>query len=218
MSKIDDDNSSIASSTGGDSVGSTATQKRKPQKKHYPFGTPSHKFHPYSEYQHLRREDFVLFHALSTATGEINPEIRTGEEEPKKPPPKKKPSPIELDEDILKDIPNVPEGVEPCKRVDCKAVVKSILESQSKNREERDDLMLDIEHLMTELQNTERENSAMEEKLHFNTRLTTQFEATLQHLNMQIDRLENRKVELQHEKEELGNKVTYQTKSIQRYQ
>lgn len=183
--------------------------KRIPQKKHFPFGTPTNKFHPFSEFQHLKPEDVLLYKALSANEGEFKAEIFTGDEITSKTSPKKKKvAPIKIDTDILKDIPNVPAGVEPCKRIDCKNVIKNILESQSRNSIERDELMLDIENHLAEYQSSERENAAMENKLDHANRLTSQLEATLQHLNAQIDRLEGKKIELQQEKEELGNKVS----------
>lgn len=184
-------------------MASLESGKRQAKKKHYPFGTPSHVYHAYSEFNHLKPDDYLLFHALSTAEN-INPEIRTGNEERNRPVPTKK----EIEE-IMKDIPAPPEGVEPCKRLECKLVIKNIITCQSLNRIERDELLLDIDQVQAENLKADRDLLALESKLNIVTRQNDQLEATLEHLLAQIEKLENKKIELQQEREEKSNRVRY---------
>lgn len=180
--------------------------KRVAKKVHYPFGTPSHQYHAYSTYIHVKKEDYLLFHALSTSQN-ITPEIVSGEEEKivtKNPRENVK---IEVNAEALKDLPSAAEGVEPCKRLDCKTVVRMILESQSRSRIERDDISADIDTALRKTQELEQENVNLEGKVSLTNRVNEQLEATLSHLSANIVKLEASKLELQHEREEFTNKM-----------
>eukprot|EP01031_Cornospumella_fuschlensis_P051617 gene51617-63108_t len=75
-----------------------SSTKKVAKKKHYPFGTPSHLHHPYSQYAHISVTDRSFALDLATAT-DIKPEVV--EEKPKKKrnlPIKKKPKDVEDDQ------------------------------------------------------------------------------------------------------------------------
>ena len=189
-----------------DNSQSSPNGKRIPQKKHYPFGTPSHKV-PFSQYNHLKSTDILLFHELSQSEN-IKAEIRSGNEEREKEM-KIKRGPVKVDDDFLKYAqPTKPEdGTELCKRIDCRNLLRKILDSMSTLQVERDNIHIEIELLGNEFAVSEQENMQCEEKLKMITRENDQLEATLEHLNGQLNKLENKKIELQQERDEFGNKV-----------
>lgn len=195
----DDENETSSQTTGG------TFKKKVPKKKHYPFGTPSHKHQPYSLFNHLRKEDVLLFHELSMSA-EIQAEIRTGEEEKERL--KKVHSVKKVDDDFLKYAqPTKEEGSDQCKRIDCRNVLRKIMESMSTLQQERDAIHDDLEHLDNEAQMADQENSQLEDRLRMTTRENDQLEATLEHLSTQIAKLESKKLDLQQEREEFGNKM-----------
>lgn len=202
------DPASAGGSDDGSAAGNSPNLKKKiPQKKHYPFGTPSHKTTPFSQYNHLNVSDYLLFHELSSSGPPIEAEIRTGAEEKKKT--RGKTSEKKINDDFLKyaETEKKSDGVEPCKRIDCRMVQRKIIESLNTLQMERDDIGVEIDQLAEEAVAAERENAVFEEKFKIISRENDQLEATLQHLNAKLKKLEGKKFELQQEREEFGNRM-----------
>jgi hypothetical protein len=200
----DDEGTVEASTNGGGSPG-----KRKPQKKHYPFGTPSHKV-PYSQYNHLKSTDILLFQEISQSDTGIKAEIRSGDEDlTRGGKDRVKRLPVKVDDDFLKYAqPTKPEeGQELCKRIDCRNLLRKILESVSTLQMERDNIGVEIELSGNEYAASEQEALQLDEKLKIINRENDQLEATLEHLNAQVAKLETKKLELQQERDEFGNKM-----------
>jgi cell division protein FtsB len=204
----DEQSSSVENSVGGGSP----SGKRKPKKKHYPFGTPSHKV-PFSQYNHLKSTDILFFQEISQSEG-IQAEIRSGDEDLTRISGKggkggRQRMPVKVDDDFLKyaQPTKQEDGVELCKRIDCRSLLRKILESMSTFQLERENIGIEIELSGNECGLAEQEAMQLEEKLKMISRENDQLEATLEHLNSQVAKLEAKKTDLQQERDEFGNKV-----------
>eukprot|EP00597_Dinobryon_sp_UTEXLB2267_P014618 CAMPEP_0170123464 /NCGR_PEP_ID=MMETSP0020_2-20130122/17500_1 /TAXON_ID=98059 /ORGANISM="Dinobryon sp., Strain UTEXLB2267" /LENGTH=630 /DNA_ID=CAMNT_0010355017 /DNA_START=34 /DNA_END=1926 /DNA_ORIENTATION=+ len=182
---------------------SSSSVKKVPKKKHYPFGTPSHAHHAFSDFSHLRDTDksFVMQLAASSV---IEPEI-VEEVQPKryrKPPPK---APLNVEEDD-DDIPDT-EGSAPCTRPACQGVIKSIIELQYKNHIEKLEIEDEYHRLLEELMQSEQQVLAAEHKLEKLNEVGNQLELKLGQLMQNVETLEKNKENLQNERSDINNKI-----------
>lgn len=182
----------------------------------YPFGSPSHKRHAFSDFSHLTGQTQQFAIDLATATG-IEPDIRESTEikkEPEyKPPPpsaasKKKKIKVQINPDLLQDPLFQNDGGEACSKKACQEVIKNILESQSRNKIEREEIIEEFDRLNADLQQNEQVNEALESRLNELQRDGSQLEYTLAHLNSVLNKLEKIKSELLGEKDSFNGRVS----------
>ena len=119
------------------------SKKKSPEKPHFAFGSiPNTRPPPYSDLAHLSNEQDQRF-VMALASIQI----------PEKPivirPPREQSEPVIPASEILKDLPQAEEGVKPCARIDCKEIIRKILNSTKRNRDERDDINYDMQVLQT---------------------------------------------------------------------
>lgn len=183
---------------------SSSSVKKIPKKKHYPFGTPSHAHHAFSDYSHLRDTDKTFVMQLASSSV-IEPEI-IEEVQPKryrKPPPKAPLINVEEEDD---DIPDT-EGSAPCTRPACQIVVKSINELQYKNHIEKLEIEDEYHRLLEELVQSEQQVLAAEHKLEKLNEVGNQLELKLGQLMQNVETLEKNKENLQNERSDINNKI-----------
>lgn len=183
--------------------------KKSPQTKHYPFGTSTS--FSYSKFSHLSGDVYDFATSLAGTASDIKPEI--GQKTIVKTPTKKKSSstaPAKKDDesDFLKTLGATEEGVKPCDRKDCKEVIKKIIERQSKNKYERDDMEADTDKCLADIEYYETQNSNIEERVKSLVRQENQLQQTVDHLAIELEKLEKSKNEIQSERDGYVNKVS----------
>ena len=172
-------------------------------RKTYPFGTPQHGKHPYSEFAHLSvsNKAFALQIASSGEDQQFfMPPILKETNKPTTSPSIKKL--------FVPDMPQAEEGVKPCMRPECKEVMRAILESQERNRREREGILEESKALVAEIQQTEQLILLAESEGKVCLAEGAQIEKSLAQLEGIKDELERQKHEQAKERDELNNKVS----------
>ncbi len=204
----------------------TDSQKKVAKKKHYPFGTPSHLHPPFSEFAHLPAATRNFAIALATAT-DVKPEVI---EEPPSPSQQRRrlPSPQkkkkkksknkdgaeddeedeEDDEEEEDDILSSASGLQPCTKIPCQMVIRSIADLQYKNQIERLDIEDEFDRLTVELRQTEQEIAQSESRLDKLTDIGNQLEIKLNQIMSKVESLEKNKENLQTERTDINTKVS----------
>eukprot|EP01038_Epipyxis_sp_PR26KG_P006577 gene6577-9043_t len=184
--------------------------KKKPKKKYYPFGTPSHSRHPFSAFAHLSVDNINFAVDLASATG-IEPEIvsedtHTEKKIIRKSTNKNAAKSSHSVEDTLNDIPNT-EGLEPCARPACLQILKLIVDTQLSNLIEKDEIEEEYERLEEELRATEADVLISETKLQKLNELGNQLETKLNQLMVKVEGLDKTKDFLNGERSDINNKI-----------
>jgi hypothetical protein len=200
--------------------------KRVAKKKHYPFGTPAHTHHPFSEFSHLpvATRGFAL--DLATAT-DIKPEVI--EEEPLK---QTRRRPITSpkkggakssghsnhghgahgeDESVGSEgsmSKTEASDLQPCTKIPCQMVIRAIGDMEYKNELEKYDLEDEMERLATDLKYFEQEVHTSEQKLDKMNDFGNQLEIKLNQIMNRVEHLEKTKESLQQERTDINSKVT----------
>jgi len=99
------------------------------------------------------------------------------------------------------------EGIEPCTRKECVTIVRKILETQGRNKAERNDILATEDMLTHEIQSAEQDSTMLEEELAVANNESKRLEMTLSHLKEQLSKLTKTCKDLQHERDEFSNKV-----------
>lgn len=211
MAKLQEEYPEMAETTeqGGDMDGDKDSPTgRVSKKKHYPFGTPSHERHPFSTFAHLKGQTQDFARQIATATG-IEPEIVEDKPRRVRKAPKKLPNEAaDLEQHAeLEEIPDA-EGVEPCTRPACLAVLKSLAEITAKNLVDRMDLEDECERLQEENLQLEEDVRAQEGKLEKLNDIGILLESNLERLISRVEQLESTKENLHLERNEANNKVS----------
>ncbi len=199
----------------------TDSQKKAAKKKHYPFGTPSHLHPPFSEFAHLPAATRSFAIALATAT-DVKPEVI--EEAPPSPSQQRRrlPSPQkkkkkskgeddeedEEDDEEEDDILSSASGLQPCTKIPCQMVIRSIADLQYKNQIERLDIEDEFDRLTVELRQTEQEIAQSESRLDKLTDIGNQLEIKLNQIMSKVESLEKNKENLQTERTDINTKVS----------
>ena len=192
-------------SVEGASTG-TPSPKKEAKRVFFPFGSSVRS--SYSEYAHLGGDTKLFAESLCVSTN-IIPEIRgDGEDSTKKKEKAKDKPKVQINPELLQDL-NIGDSKEQCTRKACQDIVRKILESQSMNKIERDEISEEYERLTVELAEQEAINFSLEAKLEMIVRDGNQLELTLVHLNSSLSNLDKVKLELQSEKDSFnGKKMT----------
>lgn len=199
----------------------TDSQKKVAKKKHYPFGTPSHLHPPFSEFAHLPAATRNFAIALATAT-DVKPEVI--EEAPPSPSQQRRrlPSPQkkkkkskgeddeedEEDDEEEDDILSSASGLQPCTKIPCQMVIRSIADLQYKNQIERLDIEDEFDRLTVDLRQTEEEITQSESRLDKLTDIGNQLEIKLNQIMSKVESLEKNKENLQTERTDINTKVS----------
>ncbi|RYH06246.1 hypothetical protein EON65_43090, partial [archaeon] len=181
--------------------------KRVAKKKHYPFGTPSHLHHPYSQYAHISVTDRSFALELATAT-DIKPEVI--EEKPKKKrsvPIKKKPKETDEDQTIGSDGQSAQNYDEPCTKIACQIVVRTLADLEFKNQVERMDLEDEYERYLDDLRIAEQDVRSTEVRLDKITEIGNSLEISVTQLLGKVEGLEKTKENLQAERNDINTKL-----------
>lgn len=189
--------------------------KKKGKKKQYPFGTPSHLHHPYSQFAHLTNPTTKFFaEDLAKATGV---ELQTLEEEAKPvrkrivaKPKEVKPKDCNGEDDdtvsVLDEIPDN-EGEEPCTKIPCQVVLRQLVELQLKNQIEKLEIEDKYEGLLEDLKIAEQEIVAAESKLDKANEIGNLLEVKASNLQVKVETLEKSRDSLTTERSEITQKV-----------
>lgn len=225
-SKNEEDRTKMA-----DEAESSSPGKKVAKKKHYPFGTPSHLNHAFSEFAHLPVETRSFAQVLATAT-DVKAEVV--DDEPKKPrrslpTPKKKKGKKkkkktaedgeesvegeedEEDEDDDEDSDSITNGsgLQPCTKIGCQMVIRAIADIQLKNQVEKMDIEDEFDHLSGELQMSEQDIVSSEAKLDKLTDIGNQLEIKLTQIMTRVESLEKTKESLHTERTDINTKVSF---------
>lgn len=182
------------------------------KKKHYPFGTPSHLRHPFSEFSHLQNNtrDFAL--DLATAT-DVHAEVIV--EEPKKRRPLPSPQKLkakkaaesdDLDQESLGSQTEASD-MQPCTKLPCQLVIRAIGDLEYKNEVERLDLEDEYEKWVNELKFAEQDVKQSEVKVDKLNDIGNQLEIKLTQIMTKVEQLEKSKENLNNERSDINSKV-----------
>lgn len=183
------------------------------KKKYYPFGTPSHLHHAYSEFAHVTvaNRDFAI--QLATAS-DIKPEVV--EEKPKK----RRPAVVRkkaADDNANngngqaagggEDSKDTEEDLQPCTKMACILVVRALADMDYRNEVERLDLEDEFEAHVKDLHATEVEVQASDDKLEKLNDMGNQLEMLTTQLLAKVTTLEETREALNAERTEINTKV-----------
>lgn len=188
-------------------------QKRVAKKKYYPFGTPSHVNHAFSEFSHLPVTTRNFAMELATAT-DIKADVV--EEAPERKPrrtvaiPKKKSSQADDDgEDEDEGSKSKAETSElaPCTKIPCQLVIRAIADIEYKNEVEKLDLEDETERLFSDLKAYEQDVASSEQRLEQMTEFGNQLEIKFNQIMSKVEQLEKTKEQLMSERTEINSKL-----------
>eukprot|EP00981_Chlorochromonas_danica_P012591 scaffold5186_cov179-Ochromonas_danica.AAC.1 len=187
------------------------------KKKYYPFGTPSHLHHAYSEFAHITvaNRDFAI--QLATAS-DIKPEVVVEEEKPKK----RRPAIVrkKAADDNNNNSNNgggsggggddskaTEEELQPCTKMACILVVRALADMEYRNEVERLDLEDEFEAHVKDLRATEVEVQASDDKLDKLNDMGNQLEMLTTQLLAKVTTLEETREALNAERTEINTKL-----------
>ena len=189
------------------------SSKRVAKKKYFPFGTPSHLNHAFSQFSHLNTETKGFAIGLATATDveaeviEVKPQRRVVKRPPKPSMSSALGSKSADELDPVNDgIPDA-EGMEPCKQLPCQQVVKAIIDLQYQNEVERDEIEEEYQRLLLELEVAQKRIVTEEEKLVQLNEIGNQLEQRHNKLIGNVETLEATREALHTERSDINNKV-----------
>lgn len=195
-----------------DNENTSTVTKRVAKKKHYPFGTPSHVHHPFSEFAHLAVDTRKFAVDLATAT-DIKPEV-VEETPPKRRP---RPSPTKKkaskkdddDEGSVNDDGSKTEtsDLAPCTKIPCQLVIRAIADIEYKNEVEKFDLEDEYERLVNDLKTYEQDVLNSEQRLEKMTDFGNNLEIKFNQIMSKVEQLEKTKEQLLIERTEINTKV-----------
>lgn len=171
--------------------------KTLPKKVYIPFGTSD--ANSFSKYAHLAGSPETLNFAKI-----LSPENTEGARAPRE---TKQRAAVEKDDSLLKSISGDDEFSKPCQRLDCIAVVKSLLESQSRNINERIFIQDELQRLSLELEEIEQQNVQLDDRLSILQGQDESFQSTIDQFNDQINSLDKQKEALQQERDGFQGKI-----------
>ncbi len=151
----------------------------------YAFGTTPTTHPPaYSSIAHLKETDISFALLLASIEVQDRPKIEKKSAESQE---------TNLYAEIVKDLAKTEEGLKPCTKFECKEVIRKILNSNKRNKEEREDIMIEMDNISSEEKQSEGLLSSLEE--------------TMTNLVSEADRLENTKVDIARKLSGLENKT-----------
>lgn len=192
--------------SGYDSDASIPPTRRLAKKVWYPFGTSSHKVMAYSQLCHLSVTDQRFAEQLALSTG-IEAEIITDHDTHAADKKKKAHAKIKINPELLNDIMHDDGSSDMCTKKGCQEIVRKILESQSRNKFEREEIQEIIDELNAESSTYDQTSELLDTKLAELGSIGTQLENTCNHLLGQFQKLERVKNELIIEKDGFNAKL-----------
>jgi hypothetical protein len=172
--------------------------------KQVPFGTRSEHY-PFSSFNHLAPTDKNFALDLAVTEPPQNEFVAAIIKDVKETASKSK---VVLKAGELKELLGQgEEGIEPCTRKECVTIVRKILETQGRNKAERNDILGTEDMLTHEIQSAEQDATMLEEELAVANNESKRLELTLSHLKEQLAKLTKTCKDLQHERDEFSNKV-----------
>lgn len=182
---------------------------KKGKKKYYPFGTPTHNSVAYSKFAHLNNAQTQEFAANLASSGDsarvIEHVVVRPKRTAKKTASKPATTPVEAD-NAAAAIPDT-EGLEPCTKIACQMVLRSIADIQFKNEVERDEIEDEYERLLQELAVTEQEIATADAKFVALNDIGGQLETRANQLIEKAETLQSQKDAQDSERNEMNNKV-----------
>jgi hypothetical protein len=181
---------------------------KKGKKKYYPFGTPTHNSVPYSKFAHLNNAQTQEFATQLSSTSSSLLVREPQPERPKRNPTKKTASKAtsSADTPAPEVIPDA-EGLEPCTKIACQQVIRTITELQFRNEVERDEIEDEYERLLQDLAGAEQEIAAAEAKLVTLNDIGSQLEMRSNQLQEKVESLQNTKDAQDTERNDINGKV-----------
>jgi len=171
---------------------------KSPKKVYQPFGTSD--ANAFSKYAHLAGSPETLNFAKI-----LSPENTEGVRVPREN--KTTRAVVEKDDSLLKSISGDDEYSKPCQRLDCIAIVKSLLESQSRNANERIFIQDELIRLSQELEEIEQQNAQLDDRLSILQGQDESFQGTIDQFDDQIKSLDKQKEALQQERDGFQGKI-----------
>lgn len=195
-----------------------SNEKPRSPKKTYAFGIPDHGKLPFSELSHLSPTN-IKFAAHLAEKDQKNRIEHTSRRESTSATKKaaaaaaaaaaKKAEAQAQELLALEGAAEGEKGIAPCTRQDCREVVASILEVQTKNAIERDEVVHECEKMISLHQQMEEECTMIDEE---NKRMVIEgnmLELRLKTVGKSLNKSEMLKTNLDNEKEELSSKVKF---------
>jgi hypothetical protein len=188
----------------------------KSPKKTYAFGIPDHGKLAFSQLSHLnpvnrefattlatKNHKNMIPHSARSETVELSGRNKSS--------PKKAPDVQISDADILamEGVPEGEKGVAPCTRTDCREVIVSIIERQTSNAIERNEIVHECEKMISLHQQLEEECIVIDDE---NKRMVIEgnmLELRLKKVMESLKKSEKLKNSLDNEKDELSSKVRH---------
>mmetsp|Transcript_22690 Transcript_22690/g.37861 ORF Transcript_22690/g.37861 Transcript_22690/m.37861 type:complete len:702 (+) Transcript_22690:83-2188(+) len=184
--------------------------KKVGKKKHYPFGT-SDSAHAYSAFAHISNPQTQHFATLLAAGGDTKIEPEIVEDKPKRKPRAAPKASIGGKSDPVVENPadSIPdaEGLEPCTKIGCQEVLRTMKDLVYKNEVERDDIEDEYERLLQELAYNEQEVAVAEQKLVTLNEIGAQLEVRHDALMEKVEELEETKDVQNTERNDVNNKL-----------
>jgi hypothetical protein len=179
--------------------------KKPAVKKYNAFGTPVNKSNPFSSMAHLKVDDITLFNSLSS--NDDYAAMKKKEEEERKKQLEQKNKISEMKDEFSKYMQTPADGEEECKRIDCKNVIRKIMDFMSKIIVEREEISDELEQVLQETNDVNGEVAIAEDKLKSITMENEHLNNTLETLLEELETYEKKDHELQQERDEFSNKM-----------
>lgn len=176
------------------------SSKKVAKKVYIPFGTSD--ANAFSKFAHLAGSPDTL--TFATILSPANTEVARGPRDLGNGKPR---AVVEKDDSLLKSLSNDDEYGKPCQRLDCLAVVKSLLESQSRNTNERLFIQDELQRLALELEEIEQQNNQLDDRLNVLQGQDESFQITIDQLDDQNKLLDKQKETLQQERDGFQGKI-----------
>lgn len=190
---------------------------KKGKKKYYPFGTPTHNCVPYSKFAHLNNahtQEFATQLASSSSTLQVrDPEPEKPKRNVNKKTTSKTTSGSAVEVPTEAAIPDA-EGLEPCTKIACQQVLRSISDLQFRNEVERDEIEDEYERLLQDLSAAEQEIATAETKLVTLNDIGSQLEMRSSQLQEKVVSLQNTKDAQDTERNDINGKVCFPLPTI----
>ena len=173
------------------------TNGKKGKKVYLPFGTSDN--NSFSKFAHLAGSPETL--SFATILSPPNTEIVRAPKDIKQR------AVVEKDDSLLKSLNADDEYAKPCQRLDCIAVVKSLLESQSRNTNEKLFIQDELQRLALELEEIEQQNAQLDDRLSVLQGQDDSFQITIDQLDDQNKLLDKQRESLQQERDGFQGKI-----------
>jgi hypothetical protein len=184
-----------------------STGKKVGKKIDYPFGTPSHFHHAYSEFAHIHVDNRNFAINLATAT-DILPEVIE-----KKLKRRKIPIKTIVRNDIDGDESQASEESQTCTKIACQQIVRAIEVLNFRNQMEKIDLEDEYEQNLEDLRLVDQDEHLTESRLDKLTDIGNSLEVSSNKLLHKVETLKKMKENLLNERNDISSKVSLSSAS-----